>query len=74
MKGKWENWSLENKIKKVFGNPDGEELLEFLMETFVLRRSWEEGKFDTTAFAEGQKDVVLMFIQLLEQNQGAGDK
>lgn len=67
MSSKWENWSLEMKIKKVFDNPDGRELVDFLTETFVERRSWEQGQFDTTAFAEGQKDVVLMIKHLLEK-------
>ena len=67
MARKWENWSFEQGVKKVFSKADGAELLEFLVDAFVMRRTWVEGKPDTTAFAEGEKNVVLTLKQLLEK-------
>jgi len=67
MARKWEQWNFEHQVKKVFGNPQGEELIEFLMDAFVNRRTWVEGKMDTTAFNEGEKNLVLTLKQLLEK-------
>ena len=67
MARKWEQYNFENSVKKVFDNAAGRDLLEFLMDAFVLRRSWVEGKADTTAFAEGEKNIVLTLKQLLEK-------
>ncbi len=67
MSRKWEQWNFETQVKKVFGNPQGEELIAFLMDAFVNRRTWVEGKPDTTAFAEGEKNLVLTLKQLLEK-------
>ena len=67
MARKWEQYNFENSVKKVFDNAGGHDLLEFLMDAFVMRRSWVEGKPDTTAFAEGEKNIVLTLKQLLEK-------
>ena len=67
MQNKWENFSLEKKVKQVFDNQAGRELIEFFTDTFLMRRSWVEGKFDSTAFAEGQKDVILLIKHLAEK-------
>ena len=72
MARKWEQWDFEKQVKKVFGTPQGEELLDFLVDAFVMRRTWVEGKPDTTAFSEGEKNVVLTLKQLLEK--GANDE
>ena len=72
MARKWEQWDFEKQVKKVFGPPQGGELLDFLVDAFVMRRTWVEGKPDTTAFSEGEKNVVLTLKQLLEK--GANDE
>ena len=65
METKWSNFVFEKQVKKVFDNQQGRELIEFLVDAFVMRRTWVEGKPDTTAFAEGEKNVVLTLKQLL---------
>ena len=70
MSRKWENFNLEQSCKKVFGTGDGQELIDFLMDAFVIRRTWVEGKPDTTAFAEGEKNLVLTLKQLNEKGAG----
>jgi hypothetical protein len=72
MASKWEQFSFEKSVKKVFDNPSGRELIEFLVDAFVMRRTWVEGKPDTTAFSEGEKNVVLTLKQLMEK--GAEDE
>ena len=72
MSRKWENWDFEKQTKRVFDNPPGRELIEFLVDAFVMRRTWVEGKPDTTAFGEGEKNLVLTLKQLLEK--GAKDE
>ncbi len=72
MARKWENWNFENQVKKVFDNPQGRDLIDFLVDAFVMRRTWVEGKPDTTAFSEGEKNVVLTLKQLMEK--GAQDE
>jgi len=72
MARKWENWNFENQVKKVFDNPQGRDLIDFLVDAFVMRRTWVEGKPDTTAFSEGEKNVVLTLKQLMEK--GAEDE
>lgn len=72
MERKWEHFDFEKQVKKVFGNSQGVELLDFLVDAFVMRRTWVEGKPDTTAFGEGEKNVVLTLKQLLEK--GAKDE
>ena len=67
MSRKWENWNFEQGVKKVFGKSEGAELLDFLVDAFVMRRTWVEGKPDTTAFSEGEKNVVLTLKSLLEK-------
>jgi hypothetical protein len=67
VKHKWEQWNFEKQVKKVFGNTQGEELIEFLMDAFVNRRTWVKGEADTTAFNEGEKNLVLTLKQLLEK-------
>ncbi len=64
---KWEQYNFETSVKKVFANKAGKQLLDFLIDVFVLRRSWHEGKTDTTAFYEGQKDLVLTLKNLMEK-------
>ena len=67
MESKWSNFIFEKQVKKVFDNQQGRELIDFLVDAFVMRRTWQEGKPDTTAFAEGEKNVVLTLKQLLEK-------
>ncbi len=67
MENKWSNFIFEKQVKKVFDNQQGRELIEFLVDAFVMRRTWVEGKPDTTAFSEGEKNVVLTLKQLLEK-------
>ena len=67
VESKWSNFVFEKQVKKVFDNQQGRELIEFLVDAFVMRRTWVEGKPDTTAFAEGEKNVVLTLKQLLEK-------
>lgn len=66
---KYENFSFENQVKKVFNNAAGEELMEFLVDAFVMRRSFQEGKSDATAFAEGEKNVVLTLKSLMDKRR-----
>ena len=72
MSRKWESWNFEQQVKRVFDNPEGRDLIEFLVDAFVMRRTWVEGKPDTTAFSEGEKNLVLTLKQLLEK--GAEDE
>lgn len=72
MSRKWENWNFEQQVKRVFDNQNGRELIEFLVDAFVMRRAWVKGEPDTTAFAEGEKNLVLTLKQLLEK--GAEDE
>ena len=67
MSRKWSNFVFEKQVKKVFGNPQGEELLDFLIDAFVLRRTFIEGKPDASAFGEGEKNLVLTIKTLLEK-------
>ena len=67
MARRWEQYNFEKSVKKVFSNPQGEELLEFMMDAFVNRRCWVQGQPDTTAFSEGEKNLVLTLKQLLEK-------
>jgi len=69
---RWKNYDLEQSVKKVFGNTAGEELLDFMVDAWVLRRSWQKGEADTTAFFEGEKNLVLTLKNLYEKG-GAGD-
>ena len=70
MSRKWENFNFEQSVKKVFGKQDGQELLDFMVDAFVMRRTWVEGKPDTTAFSEGEKNLVLTLKQLNEKGAG----
>ena len=72
METKCSNLDFEKSIKKVFGNAEGEELLDFMVDAFVVRLSYRKGEFDATAFAEGEKNMVLTIKHLLEK--GAGDE
>ena len=67
MERKWSNFVFEKQVKRVFDNQQGRELIDFLVDAFVMRRTWVEGKPDTTAFGEGEKNVVLTLKQLLEK-------
>ena len=67
MEQKWSNYVFEQSVKKVFDNQQGRELIDFLVDAFVMRRTWVEGKPDTSAFAEGEKNLVLTLKQLLEK-------
>ena len=67
VENKWSNFIFEKQVKKVFDNQQGRELIEFLVDAFVMRRTWVEGKPDATAFSEGEKNVVLTLKQLLEK-------
>jgi hypothetical protein len=69
MSRKWSNFNFETQVKKVFGNSQGEELIDFLMDAFVNRRCWVQGQPDTTAFSEGEKNLVLTLKQLLEKSE-----
>jgi hypothetical protein len=70
MSRKWENFNFEQSIKKVFHTSEGQELLEFMVDAFVMRRTWVEGQPDTTAFSEGEKNLVLTLKQLNEKGAG----
>ena len=72
MSRKWEQFNFEKSVKKVFDNQSGRELLDFMMDAFVMRRTWVEGKPDTTAFGEGEKNLVLTLKQLCDK--GADDE
>ena len=67
MENKWSNFNFENSVKQVFGNAKGEELLEFMVDAFVMRLSYRKGEFDATAFAEGEKNMVMTIKHLLEK-------
>lgn len=69
MTNKWENFSFEKQVKKVFDNKAGKELMDFMVDAWVYRRSWVEGKPDTTAFAEGEKNVVMTIKSLLDKRE-----
>ena len=67
MEHKWSNFILEKQVKRVFDTSEGRELIDFLVDAFVLRRTWVKGEPDTTAFSEGEKNLVLTLKQLLEK-------
>ena len=69
METKWSNFNFQNAVQQVFGNPKGEELLEFMVDAFVMRSSYREGKFDSTAFAEGEKNLVMTLKHLYERGE-----
>ena len=69
MTSRWEKFSFEKQVKKVFDNAAGKELLEFMVDAWVFRRSWVEGKADATAFAEGEKNVVMTLKSLLDKRE-----
>ena len=68
---KWENFNFEEAVKKVFGNKHGQELIEFLVDAYVFRASFVQGQVDSTAFREGEKNVVLTLKHLFDKK---GDK
>ena len=67
---RWKNYDLEQSIKKVFGNTAGEELLDFMVDAWVMRRSWQKGEADATAFFEGEKNLVLTLRNLYLKGAG----
>ena len=69
---KWENFNFEESVKRVFSNKAGEELMDFLVDAFVMQTTWREGKPDVTAFKEGEKNLVLTMKALLDKS-GAGE-
>lgn len=55
---------LQKMADRVFHTPDGAELLKELDLVFASRRSFVQGDPYTTAFKEGQRDVILFLKQL----------
>jgi len=54
-------------IFQVFTTRKGKLLLDVLEDQFVYRKSYNEGDdFATTAFRDGQKDIVLSIINHIE--------
>lgn len=59
--------ALERNWKKVIDNPEGEEVLQNLLEIYGLRTSHVPGDPYETAFREGQRDVVTYLLTLAQQ-------
>jgi len=53
-------------IKRILMSPDGQKLYEFLSREYMERTSHVAGDPYTTAFREGQRNVVLILLDLRE--------
>lgn len=45
-------------VRRVFGTPEGQQLLAQWIDAFCRRRSFVEGDPHATSFREGQRDVI----------------
>jgi len=59
--------ALERSWLKIIDNPEGEEVLQNLLEIYGLRTSHVPGDPYETAFREGQRDVVTYLLTLAQQ-------
>jgi len=57
----------EKAWQKIVDSPDGEDVLNGLMEMYGLRTSHVPGDSHETAFREGQREVVTYLLSLVRK-------
>ena len=59
--------NFEKSWKKISDSPDGETVLQGLLEMYSLRTSHVPGDPYETAFREGQREVVTYLLSLVRE-------
>jgi hypothetical protein len=59
-------YEIAKQFQITYESPSGKEVLEDLQRSFMFRTSHFRGDSHETAFREGQRDVILRILKMLE--------